>query len=108
MSGAPRDFSPSVEEFDGDAATVRRNALDGRAGEQLNALVHEGLLNDARRVLGMVAQDIPAALHERDAGPDPAEKLRQLAGDDTAAKHDHARGHEIEIEDVVAPPEQPL
>ena len=39
---------------------------DLRAGEQLDAFVDEGLLHDVGGILGVIAQNIRAALDERD------------------------------------------
>ena len=39
-----------------------------------------------------------------DARADAVEELGQFAGHDAATQHDHAFGHEIEVEDIVAGP----
>lgn len=105
MRGAPGDFFPVVEKLDSDAATVGRDAFELRAGEKLDPLINEGLLNHGRRSRGVVAQEVGAALYQRDATADAAEELGEFAGDNAAAEDDHALGDEIEIEDVVAGPE---
>ena len=45
-----------------------------------------------------------AALNEDHAAANPVEKLGELARDDAAAKDDHARRDEIEVEHFVARP----
>jgi len=54
--------------------------------------------------LGMVAQNVGAALDQYDARAYAVEKLSELAGNDSATENDHALGDEIEIEHVVARP----
>lgn len=105
VRGAAGDFFPVVEKLDSDAATVGRDTLELRAGEEFDPFINEGLLNHGRRSRGVVAQEVGAALHQSDATADATEELGEFAGDDAAAEDDHALGDEIEIEDVVAGPE---
>ncbi len=106
MVGATSDCFAVVDEFHGHAALIPGDALDLGAGEKLDALVDEGLLHDVGGVVRMVAQDVRAALDERDARADAVEELGELAGHDAAAKHGHAARHKIEIQHVVARPER--
>ena len=105
VRGAAGDFLSVVEKLDGDAATVGRDPFELRAGEELDPLINEGLLNHGRRSRGVVAQEVGAALHQSNATADATEELGEFAGDDAAAEDEHALGDEIEIEDVVAGPE---
>jgi len=54
----------------------------------------------------MIAQDVGTALHENNAATDAIQELREFAGDNAAAEHDHTFRDEIEFEYVIARPER--
>src|SRR5688500_15219938 len=105
MRGTARDHLARAEELDGNAFRIAPYALQMRPGEKLNALVAKRLLHDFRRGHRMIAQNIDAALDERNLSSDTIQELRELACDDSAAENDHALWNEIEIEHIVAGPE---
>ena len=105
MSGAARAGFAAVAETHGHAALLAGDALNRGVGEDLDAFGAERFLNHGGGVRGVFAQELSAALDERDARADAVEKLSEFAGDDATAEHDHALGDVIEIEYVVARPE---
>ena len=104
MGGAAHDFLPVVLERDGDPAPATGDRLELRAREKLDAFIDERLLHHVGGGLGVVTQDVRAALDQGHPGADPVEVLREFAGHDAAAEHEHARRHEIQVEHVVACP----
>ena len=106
MPGAPGHHLAAVREGHGETAPFMGDPPDAGAGENLDALVAEGLLQHAAGLGGMIAQNMRTALDEHHACTDAMQELRELAGHDAAAKHDHTRGDEIEVEHVVTRPER--
>ena len=105
VPGAPRHRLAAMREGHGEAAPFMGDPPDAGAGEKLDPLVAEGLLQHAASLGGMIAQNVRTALDEHHAGTDAMQELRELAGHDAAAEHDHARRDEIKVEHVVTRPE---
>ena len=71
------------------------------ACEDLNAFAPEHLFHFNSGVRVKLAQNVPAALDERDLDAKPCEKLRKLARNRAAAKHDERLRQPLERQHIV-------
>ena len=104
VRGAAGASLASLEKSDRGALLRLGDALNLGAREALDALVLESLPDHGGSLRGVIAQEVGAALDERHPRADAPEKLGEFAGDNPAAEHEDAPGHESEVEDLVAGP----
>ncbi len=99
--GGPNAFVIAVESYEAFAEAVLKKLIievsarpaDGRTAQQLSLCPLDPLRADGWRCTGLVPGDVAAGAHD-DAGTDPGEHVRQIAGDDVA---DDDGAHELPV-----------
>ena len=92
----------AVLEGHGDALLVLRDSLEAHAKSVVDAAATERALETLAECLVLIGGKVRKSLDDRDLGAEGGPYARELHADHSAAEHDRARWHHIEVERLIA------